>query len=458
MYSLSFKNRIASYYIITTALLIFVVYFTIYSIVKYNVYSDVNNDIMIEVENHLSEITTVNDKIQLVDEEEWKEIEHNTLGVNPVFVQFTDVNKKLIEKSPNLKKQQLTFNDNATDNELFDSKLVDIVIRQIQVPLYRNSKLIGYLVIAMSLEDSLIVIDNLFKILYISFPLILLILFIIARFIVGKSIKPINEIIATSNLITSENLSGRMVLPKNKDELYVLSNTINNLLNRIENAVEREKQFTSYASHELRTPLSVIKGTLEVLIRKPRTENEYHEKINYCINEVDRLNILVDELLILARFENEKSEIKSEKVELNSIILETLTQFSKKIESKNIKIIHNFQENCSVISDSHLVSIIFNNIVSNAIKYSFENGKIEIDLYEENNAVICKISDEGIGIQSSDIHKIYEPFFRSNDQNTNKGNGLGLAIVKRLSELININVNIENNLNKGISVFLTFKN
>jgi len=159
----------------------------------------------------------------------------------------------------------------------------------------------------MSLQDATMVLHNLLKTMVILYPLILLLLFIIARIIAGKSIKPISAIIKTSNIITKDNLKSRIQLPQNQDELYILSQTINSLLDRIENTIEREKQFTSDASHELRTPLTVIKGTLEVLIRKPRQHEEYIEKINFCISEVNRLNHLVDQLLLLARFENQNN-------------------------------------------------------------------------------------------------------------------------------------------------------
>lgn len=107
--------------------------------------------------------------------------------------------------------------------------------------------MVGYLVVAMSLEDFEIVLI-LKNILLITFPLILILLFLIARFFAGKSIKPVRTIIDTSSKITKDNLQTRIPLPRNKDELYVLSRNINNLLNRIESAIDREKQFTSDAS------------------------------------------------------------------------------------------------------------------------------------------------------------------------------------------------------------------
>jgi len=248
-----------------------------------------------------------------------------------------------IEKSPNLKRYSLPFYSN-NNNVFFDSRLANKTIRQIKVPIYSKTKTIGYLLVAMSLEDASLVLDNLSKVLVVAYPLILMVLFLIARLIAVSSIKPISAIIETSNSITKDNLKARIPYPQNQDELYVLSKTINHLLDRIEVTIEREKQFTSDASHELRTPLTVIKGTLEVLVRKPRAQAEYEDKINFCITEVDRLNHLVDQLLLLARFDDQKQSLKMEKVYLNAIILDTISRYSNKIQSKNIYVLLNLQQ------------------------------------------------------------------------------------------------------------------
>jgi len=458
MQKLSFKNRIAFHYIITTALLVFVVFFTIYSIVKFSVYNHLNNDISKEVENHLNEIAIENNNYHLIHLNEWNEREHNTLDVNPVFIEFLDSKKNIKEKSPNLKKETLGFNTEIENNQLFDSKLLQHKIRQIQVPIYSDSKIIGYLLVAMSLEDASMVLQNLSQTLLIAYPLILILLFFIARFIAGRSIKPITAIIQTADIITKDNLKSRIELPQKKDELLVLSQTINNLLDRIENAVEKERQFTSDASHELRTPLTVIKGTLEVLIRKPRTQEEYQEKINYCVAEVNRLNHLVDQLLLLARFEDQQQLVKKEKVSLNLLIPEVLSRFSNNIQSKKISISADFQQDFNVISDPYLISIILNNLISNALKYSENNSKLTISFSEENNKVKCTIIDNGIGIPEADLQKIFHQFYRSNagKHPEIKGSGLGLAIVKKLCLLLAVEIEVSSQENFGTKIILSF--
>ena len=431
----------------------------IYQIIDHSVNTHINEDIMDEVQKHLEEIEIDPNETYLIQVDEWREREHNTVNVNPVFVQFLDINNQLIDKSPNLKGMQLKMYSPKLNNKFIDTYLNKKPIRQIQVPLLDKNKIIGHLFIAMSLDDATMILTNLQDTLLIAFPLILAVLFLIARLIAGRSIMPVTQITETSSRITKDNLKERIVLPQNKDELYVLSKTINDLLERIENAVEREKQFTSDASHELRTPLTVLKGTLEVLIRKPRTQAEYEDKIKYGISEVNRLNNLVDQLLLLARFENQIKSLKIEKIYLNALILDILTRYSLKTNAKKISINHPFEKEYYIESDSYLVSIIISNIISNAIKYSNENGVISIDLSQKENVVTCTISDNGIGIPKEDLDKISNPFYRSNPtQHTDiKGSGLGLSIVKRLAELLDIQFEIQSEINKGTSVVLSFK-
>ena len=458
MFSFSFKNRIAFHYIISTGLLISVLFLVIYQITSYSINKHINDDIIEESNEYLDEIKIDSSHSYLIQVDQWKARDNNTVKVNPVFVQFLDNNNKLIDKSPNLKELQLQLYNADKDNQFVDTYLDKNSIRQIQIPLFDNKKKVGYLFVAMSLDEATVILTNLWDTLLIAFPIILVVLFLIARLIAGRSIKPVTMITETSRRITKDNLKERIILPQNKDELYVLSKTINDLLERIQNAVEREKQFTSDASHELRTPLTILKGTLEVLIRKPRTQAEYEDKINYGISEVNRLNNLVDQLLLLARFENQIQSLKTEKVYLNALILDVLTRYSSKIDSQKISINHPFSKDYYVKSDHYLVSIIISNIVSNAIKYSNEKSVISILLSQNGNTTTCTISDNGFGIPKEDLDKIFNPFYRSQPtlHPDIKGSGLGLSIVKRLAELLDIQFEIKSKKDKGTSVILNF--
>ena len=456
MKNFSFRNRIALNYIITTALLIGIVFVTIFIVVEIGVSNHLNDDLQTEVDRHSQEVEVKNGTIALKRHKEWMEREHNTVGVDPVFIEFLDIDGNLIDKSPNLKESHLLYDLKQNDNVFFDGELAEKRIRQVQVPiLNERGERVGHLLVAVAREGSEVVLETLGRILLTTYPFILIILFFVARFIAGRSIKPINEIIDTSNRITKDNLTSRIPLPHNKDELYVLSDTINQLLDRIEKTIEREKSFTSYASHEFRTPLAVLKGTLEVLIRKPRQQEEYEEKVNYCIKEVDRLNHLVDELLILTRYENLKQSLKWENTDIKMIVDESLKYLERNIQQKNMRILTNISSRgIPLRTDIYLLSTIIHNILSNAIKYSHRDSEIEINVQAEDNIILLEIADKGIGISEEDLEKVFDKFYRSTDHADIKGFGLGLPIVKRFCSLLNIKIQINSKEGVGTTVKL----
>ena len=167
---------------------------------------------------------------------------------------------------------------------------------------------------------------------------------------------------------------------------------------------------------------------------------------------------MIDQLLLLARFENQKKSIKIENTHLNAIILDTISRYSSIVKSKNIQIITLFTKEYYIESDGYLLAIIINNLISNALKYSNENSSISIIISEENDKIECLISDFGIGIPAEDLKKIFDQFYRSKSMEHSdiKGTGLGLSIVKRLCVLLNIDITITSEETIGTKVILKF--
>lgn len=242
MNNLSIKNRIAFYYIISAALLIFVVFFLIYNIVSITVNTKINDRLKSEVTEYQNKLSyEQEEEVEFIDHQEWENREHNEVSVDPVFLQITDNDGNVIEKSSNLKSKELLFEKKLQIQKISNFIFFGKSIRQIQVPLFNNKKVIGYLMVAVSIEEENAIQEKLSTILFVLFTFVLVLLFIIAQFIAGRSMKPIYSIITVSDSINNNNLKNRIPLPENKDELYKLSKTINNLLDRIENTIEREK-------------------------------------------------------------------------------------------------------------------------------------------------------------------------------------------------------------------------
>jgi signal transduction histidine kinase len=144
---------------------------------------------------------------------------------------------------------------------------------------------------------------------------------------------------------------------------------------------------------------------------------------------------------------------------LNAVILDSISLYSSIIQSKKIHISTEFVKEYFVDNDPYLLSIIINNLVSNALKYSNENAKLNIVITDENGKMECQIIDSGIGIPSEDLQKIFNQFYRSKaiEYSGIRGSGLGLSIVKRLCALLHIDVKITSKENIGTSVFLSFR-
>ncbi len=458
--NLSFKNRIALYYMLATASITLAVFFIVYLGVQNTVFQELDDNLNYQALKHSKIINIVEDTLVFNNKREWEEREHREVQVNPVFIQIVDKDGRIMDKSPNLKTGSLQFNSQVPINTSFDANLNDEIIRQIQTPLETQGQLKGYILTAISQEGSVEVLKALKKRLLLLFPMVLIVLFFITRFLAGRSILPLKIITQTTDSINRNNLNERILLPNNKDEIYALTSSINRLLERIKETIEREKQFTTDASHQLRTPLAVLKGTLEVLIRKPRTEEEYKRKIQASIGEIDRISSITDQLFLLARFDQSNQKLDLQALDLNIYLDHVLQRYRHQISEKELSINLTKPPVQLVYSDPYYLDLILENVLSNAIKYSPLKGKIEIVLSQEADSTICSINDQGIGIKKEDLQNIFNPFFRSNelDHKHIKGNGLGRPIVKKAGDLLGVAVNVSSQLDIGSTFYLTFPN
>ena len=272
----------------------------------------------------------------------------------------------------------------------------------------------------------------------------MLILFGLSRYLAGRSIQPIKNITDTTNRITKNTLAERVALPPNKDELYKLSASINNLLSRIENALDREKQFTSDASHQLRTPLSAVQGTLEVLIRKPRTQKEYEEKISYSLSEIANMTETLEQLLILSRFDPDQTLQNEVAVSVIPVVESILKQYHQLIKNKNLKVQLDIKNADDRMIPSYCAHLILDNIIHNSIKYTQKNGMLKLGIYGQDQQLVCVVEDNGIGIKNEDLDHIFLPFFRSAalSHKDIQGNGLGLSIAKKAADAIGAKIKV----------------
>ena len=457
--SLRFKDRIALNYVLATAALVAAAYLVVFGVVRHRVYLDLDTNLRYEVAKHLQEVSLVGRSIRFTDKREWEEREHREVQVDPVFIQITDPQGRLLDRSPNLKGEQLTFAAPPAGRVPVNSQLRGTAIRQVQVRIAQaGGEPAGYLLAAISSEAAQHVLASLGLVLLGSYPVVLLALFGSARRLAGRSIAPIAQITEATNRITRSNLAERIALPPRPDELHTLASAINGLLHRVEQAVAREKQFTADASHELRTPLAVLRGTLEVLVRKPRSGAEYVESITLGIREIDRLTHLVEQLLLLARFENPGEGQRRQELSVLSCVDEVLHRRRADLSAKHIRVDVRGELATPIVSDPYLVDLILDNVLANAIKYSPAGSGIRVALALGGSRLRCTIADQGIGIRPEDLAHIFDPLYRS-EALAHKhidGTGLGLSIVAKACDLLGIERTVASTPGQGTVFTLGF--
>ena len=454
----SFSNRIALYFLSATAMLIVVIFVAIYIVVSGSVYRYLDEDLKAESSELQNGIVTFNERIIIANLKEWDEGEHNQIEVNPTFVQITDTTGAILKQSPNLVREKLGIFPEYKIQFFFNTHLDKSSVRQVQTPITIDGRTIGFLSVAIPLDDSLLVLKNLRMVLIFVFPLVLLIIYFIVVFIARKSIDPVYQLTQAAQKITRENLNQRIQLPKYKDEIYTLVNTINKLLDRLEDAVLREKQFTADASHELRTPLSSLKGTLEVLLRKQREPEQYIEKIQYGLSEVNRMTILVEHLLLLARYEAGAIPVNLQNIQIEEMVHRIAVRLSERLDKNHISLNINIPTDTDIFSDRFMLEQILENLTTNAVKFSNHGEEVEIGFRNDYSQRILWVRDQGIGMTPQQIDLIFDRFYRV-DESRNfavKGNGLGMAIVKRFADILELKINISSKPGNGTLVEVIF--
>ncbi|WP_209331110.1 sensor histidine kinase [Lunatimonas salinarum] len=455
--TLNYKNRISLRLITASALIVLMAFLLIYLVVHWTILKSVDESLSNETKEHQGQISIVDQAVRFIHKGEWEEREHQQVQFNPIFIEIVNAQGVSLDKSPNLGKNHLIFRpDFSNPNQGYNVRFDEIDVRQMQIGLKRKEETVGYLLVATSFENESRLLRNLQKILFLLFPFILLSLFLILRFLAGKSIQPILDITEKAKNISRQNLNQRIPQPKHQDEIMELSVAINKLLERLENAMEREQQFTSDASHELRTPLAVLKGNFEVLVRKPRSPEEYVSKIHTGLDKINEMIDILDQLLILARLEKEK--ITLHEVDLTYLIQDSVRHIQEVQANREILIENQLGKPIYVLSNEKALSIIFHNLFENALKYSPKEFPVRVRLKESPNGIEVDICDDGIGIDAAQVAMVFNPFFRGDSTRLGRiqGVGLGLSIVKKLCNDLKLETRIKSQKGNGTTFTLLF--
>ncbi|MGA8866736.1 MAG: heavy metal sensor histidine kinase [Candidatus Sulfotelmatobacter sp.] len=309
--------------------------------------------------------------------------------------------------------------------------------------------------IGSTLDEEIETLDAFRKYLLMFAPILLLAASGVGYWLSRKALAPVDALARTARTISGHNLGSRLEQLHTGDELQRLSDTLNEMLDRIEAAFLRVTQFTADASHELRTPVALIRTEAELALRRSRNDAEYREALRHILLEADRTTRLIEELLSLARADSGREALEIRPIDLSPSLHESAASWRQVAALRNLQ----FEERIAVqqlpvLGDETALRRVLNILLDNAFKYTPAPGKIILRVEEKDGRAIVSVEDSGIGIAPEDQAKIFERFYRVDKARSRElnGTGLGLAIAQWIVQLHQGTIAVESAPGKG-SIF-----
>lgn len=248
-----------------------------------------------------------------------------------------------------------------------------------------------------------------------------------------KAVRPIQTMGATAASITASNLSWRINLRSVDDELGVLGEILNSMFARLERSFEQQVRFTADASHELRTPLAVILHQTELALSRPREAAEYRKALEACKRSADRMKSLIQDLLILARADAGRLELRREPVDLQQLAEECAALLRPIALQHHVGIAVEGGP-AEAMGDPDRLAQVVNNLLGNAIIYNRPGGSVKVSTSSSGAETVLEVSDTGVGIPPGHLTRLFERFYRVDAARSRSsgGSGLGLAICKSI--------------------------
>ena len=308
-------------------------------------------------------------------------------------------------------------------------------IRLLTLPVLSEGRVVNIVQVAMSLESVEAARRGFLLILLGLAPLALAASGIGGWFLARRALAPVDALVESARKIEAEDLTQRLPAPPGRDELGRLTEVLNDMLGRLDRSFSAVRRFSGDAAHELRTPLTILKGEIEVALRSSADGLELRRTLESCLEEVDRLNSLIEDLLLMTRMDGNALSLALQTVDLAEVardVTPAVQALAEKVGSQ-----------CALVAtaplwvrgyESLLFRLIFN-LAENAIKFTPAGAKIEITVKPSDSVAILEVRDNGPGIPVDQQERIFERLYRGDPAREGSGSGLGLALVRSITQL-----------------------
>jgi heavy metal sensor kinase len=312
--------------------------------------------------------------------------------------------------------------------------------------------------VGLSMESTINNQRRLLIILIISGPLLLLFASIGGNFIIRRALRPVQSVVQTAHQISADDLSMRIDSGGRQDEIGQLVDTFNQMISRLERSVQRIRQFSGDVSHELRTPLTIIRGEIEVILRKERNKAEYQEILRSILEETQQMENIINDLLLLSQVRSVHKKMIMEKFPLHHQLKQVVEKFKSGAAGKQIQIELTKNVPVHFIGKQTLIERMITNVIDNALRYTSSGGSVDIALTKNEKFAELRVRDTGIGIPDEALSSIFERFYVVDKSRSkeNGGTGLGLSIVKWIADNHDIQIHIDSTPGKGTTFIFSF--
>lgn len=264
--------------------------------------------------------------------------------------------------------------------------------------------------------------------------------------------RPVRRILEATHKIIQGDFSVRVepVHPsKSKNELDVIIEDLNIMAKELSGTETLRADFVSNVSHELKTPLAVIQNYASMLKNPQLSEAQRLEYATKITTTTHSLSELITNVLRLSKLENQQIYEKPSLYDLSEQLRTCLLPFESAWEAKDLQLDIDLEDGVMINGDAELLSLVWNNLISNAIKFTDNGGRIRIALYRSDNHICVEVQDTGCGISAQSGHHIFEKFYQCDTSHATEGNGLGLALVKRVIDIVGGEISVESEVGKG---------
>jgi signal transduction histidine kinase len=274
---------------------------------------------------------------------------------------------------------------------------------------------------------------------------IIILSFLVAVFVVRQGLNPLHSIASEISTISEDDLAARVGTTSVPAEILPIKNRLNDLLSRLEDAFKRERCLTADVTHELRTPLAGLRSTIEVTLTRNRNTTEYQTVLNECLAIVETMQTMVNNLLMIARLDARQLTFRREQSCLAELVNSCWRPFSEKAIEREITFDNRVPNDVTVNSDRKNLSVIFSNLLNNAVEYTNDAGQIWVTAHHTGDSVEIAVANTGCQLTDGQDAQVFDCFWRGDSSRTGTGVhcGLGLALVQRLVRALGGSVIVE---------------